>query len=111
MIMEQLRNYRVIKKEHRHLEQRLRTLERRPDSEEVILQPLRECYEKQLADLVTIELTVEQAITKLTPLERHLVRLRYIEGLPWHRVAVKIQYSEVQAKRIGRRVLHKLERQ
>ena len=111
MIKEQLQQYRAIKKEHHQIEQRLRQLERRPKSDQQVLQPLRECYEKQLADLVAIELNVEHVIAMLTPLERQLVRLRYIDGLPWYRVAGKIQYSEAQAKRIGKRVLRKLEKQ
>lgn len=110
MTKEQLRNYRNIKKEQRQIEQRLRNLEKRPDSEEAILQPLRECYDSKLKELVEAQLTVENAIKCLKPTERKIVRLRYFDGLPWHRVAATINYSESQVHRIHASALRKLEK-
>lgn len=110
MTKEQLRNYRKIKKEHHQIEQRLRTLEKRPESEEEILQPLREFYSSKLKELVDAQLAIERAISCLKPTERELVRLRYIDGLPWYRVAISINYSEQQTHRIHSRVLRKLEK-
>lgn len=110
MTREHLRNYRKIKDEHRQIEQRLQALESCPESEEEILQPLREFYRAKLADLAALQLRIEQAIEALDYTERKLVRLRYFDGLPWYRVAAKINYSEPQAKRIHSRALEKLKR-
>jgi DNA-directed RNA polymerase specialized sigma24 family protein len=110
MTKEQLRNYRNIKREYRQIEQRLRHLESRPESEEEILRPLRECYRAKLSELVQAQLRIEHAIERLNSFERQLVRLKYIDNLPWFRVASRLNYSEPQAKRIGGRILKKLEK-
>lgn len=67
MTKEQLRNYQTIKNEHRQIEQRLRNLERQPESDQATLQPLRECYSKKLEELVAAQLEIERAITVLAP--------------------------------------------
>lgn len=108
MTKEQLRQYQFIKKERRHLEQRLLCLESRPESEQEILRPLREYYTLKLEELVTAQLEVERVIETLTPTERELVRLRYIDGLDWHIVASRINYSWQQTHRIHARVLEKI---
>lgn len=110
MTKEQLRNYRKIKDEHAQIEQRLRNLERRPDSEEAILQPLREFYREKLKTLATAQLDIERAIETLDYTERSLVRLRYIDGMEWHQVCAGINYSWQQTHRIHARVLKKLEK-
>lgn len=110
MTKEQLRSYRTIKKEHSHIEQRLRAMENRPESEEEILRPLRELYREKLAALVTLQLSIEKAIETLDPTERELVRLRYIDGKEWHQVCAGINYSWQQTHRIHARILKKLER-
>lgn len=110
MTKEQLRNYRTIKREKRQIEQRLRNLERQPESEEEILQPLREFYASKLEELVSAQIAIEKAIETLTPTERDLIRLRYIDGLPWFRVAAAIHYSESEAYRIHDRALQKLKK-
>jgi DNA-directed RNA polymerase specialized sigma24 family protein len=110
MTKEQLRNYKALTREHRRIEQRLRTMEKRPDCDQEALRPLRECYQAKLEALVNEVLAIEAAIESLTPTERELVRLRYIEGLPWFRVAMGIHYSERQTDRIHRDVLRKLKK-
>lgn len=110
MTKEQLRQYRALKRESRRIEQRLRTMEKRPDCEQAILRPLRECYSKKLEVLVAEALKIEAAIETLTPTERELVRLRYLDGLPWHRVAAGIHYSETQTYRLDKATLRKLKR-
>ena len=110
MTKEQLRNYRALKQEIRRIEQRLRTMEKRPDCEQATLRPLKECYRAKMEALVAEALRIEAAIETLTPTERELVRLRYIDGLPWFRVAVGIHYSERQTDRIHRDVLRKLKK-
>lgn len=110
MTKEQLRNYQSLKREIRRLEQRLRALERRPESEEAILRPLWEFYKAKLDELTKAQLEIERAIESLTPVERELIRLRYIDDRPWHRVASEIHYSEPQTLRIHGDILEKLKK-
>lgn len=51
---------------------------------------------------------IEQAIEKLDPTQRTLVRLHYIDGLTWEQVAVAIDYSWSQTHRIHSAALKKL---
>jgi RNA polymerase sigma factor (sigma-70 family) len=108
MTKEQLRNYQPMKKEQRLIEQRLRNLERSPESDQEALRPLRECYTKKLEELVAAQLEIEKAIETLDPTERELVRLRYIDGLSWYKIMRTINYSEQQTHRIHARALIKL---
>lgn len=110
MTKEQLRYYQTIKKEHRQIEQRLRNLERQPESDQATLKPLQECYTKKLEELVTAQLEIEEAITVLDPVERELVRMRYIDGLSWYKIQTRINYSEKQTHRIHARALIKLKK-
>lgn len=109
MTKEQLRNYRKIKDEHRQVEQRLRVLESRPESEDV-LGPLRELYRAKLKKLADAQLAIELAIDTLDYAERKLIRLRYFDGLPWHRVAAAIHYSEQHTRYLHGAILQKLKR-
>jgi DNA-directed RNA polymerase specialized sigma24 family protein len=109
MTKEQLRNFRKIKDEHARIEQRLRTLEKRPESEVEILQPLRTFYRSKLEALATAQLEIERALETLDYTERELIRLRYIDGLEWHQVCAAINYSWQQTHRIHARVLKKLD--
>lgn len=110
MTKEQLQNYKALEKEKHQIEQKLCHLEKHPNTEEEVLRPLRERYTAKMDELVKAQLAIEEAIGTLNSRERQLVRLRYIDGLPWHRVAFEINYSEPQAKRIGQKVLKKLEK-
>jgi len=110
MTTEQLRQYIPLKKEQRQIEQRLRALENRPESDSESLRPLRECYVSKLEELVTAQLAIEKAIEALTPTERELIRLRYIDGLDWHRVAAGINYSDTQNSRLHARAVRKLKK-
>lgn len=108
MTKEQLRNYQAIKREKCHIEQRLRNLERRPESEQESLRPLRELYREKLDALVALQVSIEEAIDSLGPVERDLFRYRYIDGLEWHQVAARINYSWQQTHRIHKAALMKL---
>lgn len=105
MTKEQLRNYQGIKDEKIQIEQMLRKLEKQPDGE---LEPLRELYRKKYDELVALQVSIEQAINSLEPVERELLRYRYIDGLEWHQVMVKINYSWQQTHRIHAAALIKL---
>lgn len=108
MTKEQLQNYCKIKKEYRQIKQRLHNMEKRLESEEANIRPLREYYAAKLEELAAAQLTIEQAIEALNPVERELIRLRYFDGLPWHRVATGISYSEQQTYRIHGDALRKI---
>lgn len=108
MTKEQLRKYQAIKREKRHLEQMLRASERQAESEQESLQPLLELYRKKLDALVERQVRIEQAIDSLEPVERDLLRYRYIDGMEWHQVANKIHYSQQQTYRLHEKALKKL---
>ena len=65
-------------------------------------------YERRLAELRAEALLIEDAIEALEPVERMLMRYRYIEGMTWEEVAVAINYSWMQMHRIHGRALDKL---
>lgn len=69
---------------------------------------LLERYQEKLEELREEVLRIEEAIETLEPIERMLMRYRYIEGLTWEEVAVAINYSWMQMHRIHSRALSKL---
>ena len=69
---------------------------------------LQKLYRQKLANLIEGQLRIEKAIESLTPTERELMRLRYIDGAEWLDVAAKIHYKWTQTHRIHARVLAKL---
>lgn len=111
MTKELLRKYIPTNKEKAQIEQRLRRLERSPESEAEVLEPLRTFYREKLAELVALQLDIERAIETLDPIERDLVRLRYIDGLEWHQVCAAINYEWTQTHRIHARALQKLKKE
>lgn len=110
MTKEQLRNYQAIKKEKCHIEQRLRTLEKRPEGEQESLRPLRELYREKLDALVALQESIEKAIDSLEPVERELFRYRYIDCLEWHQIEAKMHYSSTSVHRIHKAALIKLKK-
>jgi hypothetical protein len=69
---------------------------------------LRRKYEAKLADLIAAQTEIEETIDGLDPRERRLMRLRYIDGLEWEEVCVKICYSWRQTHRLHSEILDKL---
>ena len=65
-------------------------------------------YKAKEAELDAALLAIEQAIEKLTPTQRLLVRLHYFDGLTWEQVAVEIDYSWSQTHRIHSAALKRL---
>lgn len=102
MTKEQLREYRDIKKELDALEVLGRKIEKHGGPELV------EHYKKQREKLESDLLAVEKAIETLSPTERTLMRLRYIEGLSWQAICGRINYSWQQTHRIHSRALIKI---
>lgn len=123
MTKEQLRAYRDLKTEHDLLSQKLEELETElygiqaqrldgmphsnregsSDKTDILLDRktlLHARYMVKKVELAKAVLAIEDAIEKLTPRERTLIRLYYIDGLTWEQVAVKMNYSWRQVHRI-----------
>lgn len=65
-------------------------------------------YQDKLAELAAAQLEIENIIDGLEPVERKLMRHRYIDGMEWETVCVVMCYSWRQTHRIHARVLDKL---
>ena len=102
MTKEQLREYRQIKKELAALEVLARKIEHYGTEE------LRADYDQKREKLAAELLSIEQAIETLDSTERTLMRLRYIDGLSWQAIALRISYSWQQTHRIHARALIKI---
>ena len=132
MTKERLRRYREIKKEARQIRDKLEEIESRlysPRGQLLTGMPsapspggsavretlidrhaqLVEMYQEHLARLDEEQLAVENAITSLEdPVARLLLRYRYIDGLKWEEVCVRIRYSWTQTHEIHGQALQLL---
>lgn len=130
MTKEQLRQYQYIKQEKEQLEQYLEELETlmtspraqsldgmpfSPSKGESVVEILaikhldiKNLYRVKVKELAEALCAIEKAIETLEPLERTLMRLRYIDGLKWEEVAVAIDYSWQQTHRLHKSALEKL---
>lgn len=133
MTKERLRNYQNIKKEREQLRQQLEEIEaalyypkiQRLDAmpgggpkegnpqEDLMIHhiELQERYRAKLEELAAEQLAIEDAIESLDETERMLLRYRYIEGLKWEEVCVRIGYSWTQTHEHHGRALQKLKEQ
>ena len=69
---------------------------------------LQERYKAQLHRLAAAQAAIENLIDGLEPGERRLMRCRYIDGMTWEEVCVRIGYSWRQTHNIHSRILDKL---
>lgn len=109
-----LKQYRSIKKESRHLKQLSWQLsrERSNTDDEALdktLTGLQDKYNNLLKELAERQTVIEDLIEELEPTERDLIRYRYIDGLRWEAVALRIAYSTPQTFRIHKQALRKLD--
>lgn len=132
MTKERLRNYLDLKREQVQLRQQLETVEAAlysPKTQRLTGMPaapscgnvvenmadkhleLQERYRAKLAELAAELLDIEQAIETLEPTDRLLLRFRYIEGLPWEEVCVRMNYSWRQTHRLHSKALEALREQ
>ncbi len=65
-------------------------------------------YKAQLVKLAAAQDEIENLIDGLEPGERRLMRCRYIDGMTWEEVCVRIGYSWRQTHNIHSRILDKL---
>lgn len=74
----------------------------------VKLASLKEHYDRLRDQELDRRLEIETMLTCLEPIERRVIRLRFLEGLPWRSVSQKILYSETQTRRFYEQGLDKL---
>lgn len=72
---------------------------------------LLELYREKLTALAVAQLRVERAIDGLEPTERCLMRLRYLDGLRWEAVCVKMSYSWRRVHQVHAQALEKLRKE
>ena len=130
MTKERLRNYQAIKRELAQLKGQLEELETaiyNPSVSKISDEPrgsggisdptasgaarhqeLLARYRAKMAELTAEQLEIEKAIESLDGLARLLMRHRYIEGLTWEEVCVKLNYSWRQTHRLHRKALQQL---
>ncbi len=131
MTKERLRNYQNIKKEREQLRHQLEEIEATlyyPKIQQLTDMPggggpkegnpqedmmihhieLQERYRAKLEELAAEQLAIEEAIEPLEPTARMLLRYRYIDGLKWEEVCIKMNYSWVQTHHYHGEALQKL---
>lgn len=132
MTKEQLQQYKAIKAELRQIESRLDELEAplysagatpitgmpmppsragtesRQERLADQTMELREYYNDKQKELAEKQLAIERAIDALKPMQRMVLRLRYIEGLSWDEVCTCMGYSWRQTHRIHAEALARL---
>lgn len=72
------------------------------------LADLREMYNAKDIELTQTLVDIEHLIEGLDPIERVIARYRYIEGLHWEQICVKVNYSWRQTHRIHSDMIDKL---
>ena len=70
---------------------------------------LQELYSDKLQQLTAKQMETEQLIDGLQPRHRTLLRYRYVDGLKWEEICVKMGYCWRQVHRIHREALTELE--
>lgn len=69
---------------------------------------LQEEYREKMSELLEAQRRIETMIEGLEPVERNLLRHRYIEGLSWEGVCVEMHYSWRQTHYIHARALDRM---
>jgi DNA-directed RNA polymerase specialized sigma subunit len=72
---------------------------------------LEQRYINLLHDLMDKQQKIEDAIESLEPIERDLIRYRYIDCLPWFKIEEKLSYSSRSVFRMHRKILKKMAQQ
>lgn len=125
-----LQNYSRINTQVLHLRERIESLEDRmysikssSDMSEIpasggntdkiatnvaLLADLEEAYLDELNKLLEEQVYIETMIKGLEPVERLLIRAKYIDGLQWESICNIIGYSWAQTHRIHSHALEKL---
>ncbi len=111
MTKEQLRAIPGLMREHKQISTILARLESHPGPEPgEYTQEVRRVYREKLEALSAALLAVENALEALEPVERQLLRYRFIEGMSVTQVAAKMYYCRKQIFQIQARALKKLDK-
>lgn len=129
MTKERLKNYANLKEEREQLRRQLEELEATlyypkiqrlngmpsAPSKENALElmvarhvDLQEKYAAKIAEMTAEMILIEEAIEALEPTARMLLRYRYMDGLKWEEVCVRMNYSWMQTHRIHANALNQL---
>lgn len=131
MTKDDLKEYASIKKELKQIQFKLKELEERKtsiksmiisdmnvqtshnnNSIEDLLIKIEECieeYNKKEIKLYNKQLEIENCINNLEPIERVVMRMRYIDGCKWEEIAYKINYEWRNTHYIHKKALKKIE--
>lgn len=69
---------------------------------------MNELYLCKLRDIENELIRIEKEIERLEPIERQLVRYRYIDGYNWEEICVKLNYSWATLHRMHAKILREL---
>ena len=69
---------------------------------------LQHILKHKLDEIDAERIEIEEAINSLEPMERTILRLRYVKCLPWWRIANEVAYSERMVKYIEARAIEKI---
>ena len=129
MTKERLRNYVNIKREAEQIKRQMEEIEAAlyyPKIQRLTSMPsapsagnyqedlaihhieLQEKYRAKLAALAAEQLAIETSIERLEPTTRMLLRYRYLDGLKWEEVCVRLNYSWRQTHRLHGEALRQL---
>ena len=72
------------------------------------LADLRSLYQSKADELIEAQAHIERLIGGLEPVERLIARYRYIDGMQWEQICVKVCYSWRQTHRIHADMIEKL---
>lgn len=129
IVKQRLNSYQHIKMERRQLLDRIIRLETRltsPGAQNldgmphgsgngdalasgvVRLAELRDLYRGKEIELVQTQMDIEALIEHLDPVERVIARYRYIDGMQWEQICVRVNYSWRQTHRIHSNLIDKL---
>lgn len=129
MTKERLKRYRALKAEAEQIRQKLLELESAmysPKAQRLTGMPrsggggsvqdlltprhieLQQVYVAKLAEITAEQIAIENAINDLEPLERMLLRYRYIDGLEWSDICIRINYEWTRTHEYHNRALRQL---
>ena len=129
MTKERLKRYRALKAEAEQIRQKLLELESAmysPKAQRLTGMPrsggggsvqdlltprhieLQQVYVAKLAEVTTEQIAIENAINALEPIERMLLRYRYIDGLEWSAICVRLNYEWTRTHEYHNRALRHL---
>ena len=66
-------------------------------------------YNEKQIRLIKQQIKIEEAISILDdPIDRNIMRLRYLEGMKWEKICVKVNYRWAQVHRHHKSILEKI---